>query len=78
MRHVAASVEVDRDERRERDEPLADEVVGRAVREEQPVRGLVHHDREAGVDRAHGEERRDPDARLSTRTVSTKMPIVIA
>ena len=60
VRHVAASVEIDRDERREGDEPLPEEVVGFPIREQQPMGGFVHEDRKAGVDRPHREECRSP------------------
>ncbi len=47
VRHVAAPVDVEGDERRVGDEPPADPVVDPAVREQQSVCGLVAQDREA-------------------------------
>ena len=45
--HVAAPVGLDRHERRVGNEPAADPVVDRLVREQEAVGGLVHQDREA-------------------------------
>ena len=83
VRHVAAPVRVDRRERREAEQPAADEVVDLAVAEQQPVRGLVHQRRELRVGAAHEEERGDPDEpvaerQLSKCTATTTIAIVCA
>jgi len=63
VRHVPTAVEVDRREHGIAEEPAPDEVVQLPVREEQPVRRLVHQDVVAGDDRPHREKRDDPDDR---------------
>ena len=56
VRHVDAPVGVGRRERRVAEEPPADEVVGAAVGEQQPVRGLVHQRRELRLRAPHEQE----------------------
>ena len=60
VRHVAATVDVERNERRVGDEPAADPVVDRPVGEQQPVRRLVAQDREPSHRPAHQREGDQP------------------
>ena len=64
VRHVATPVQVDRDERGVGEQPASDPVVHPAVREQQPVGGLVLEDVELHVGATHEEERENPRDRV--------------